>query len=595
MSRNLRKRSRESVLFQMAPQQKRSIIPNNVHLFNKRLTDVDLIQTSVFKTANGFTTFRIWPTIDPENPNTLMESGLQTIGSTKVLNGLSMSSEVFSAQTGLRVPKDDRKKYRKGIKLGQTNFIYAKTQGGYLEGIPYKNTPFVVLSDAVFHAKNEKTQKTGSGIRWNPEWNTLNVYDEKNNYTPLPRRQPFYYAIVSLYENGKVFDLERKLDSEYDPNLDRYVEVETARHGIPYGEGDNDPLVVLRLPGNLVKDMMLLLECGQKEAQKYKRRQQAAKQDNSIDSPQKPEVTFPYGDPIGVYDKVKKQVNGGLFFHQFNSGITEFDGISIQDSKGYSIGLSNELEGPNGTLTPSLNSSMVKRILAKNLYFTAEEGYEDADDYLLRVAGIEEQCELLVHAFYPVKDIFKYAWANHPEYLQYECVRSVMTNKSNFIPQSNSSEDSDNYSDEPEEVDTEPLKSRTSFEVEDEVDTDDLLAEVEQEEMEEPVTQVKKKVGKSMLAAPKKSKKSEDLNEDFSHLGNELDETKSDDFDDESDDFEDEDDDFDDDDDYNDEDFEDDDDDDFDDDDDDEMEAKLNKSLAKAKAVDQQPRKRFRK
>lgn len=590
MSRNLRKRSRESALFQMAPQQKRSTIPNNVHLFNKRLTDVSLVQTNVFKTANGFTTFRIWPTIDPENPNTLMESGLQTIGSTKVLNGLSLSSEVYSAQAGLRVPKEERQKYRKGIRLGQTNFIYSKTQGGYVEGIPYSDTPFVVLGNAVYHAKNDNNQKTGSGIRWNPEWNTLNEYNENTSYIPLPRRQPFYYAIVSLYENGKTFNLERKLDSEYDPNLDRYVEIETARHGIPYGEGDNDPLVVLRLPANLIKDMMLLLECGQKEAQKYKRRQQAAKKDKSIDPPQKPEVTFPYGDPIGVYDKVKKQVNGGLFFHQFNDAITEFDGISTGDSKGYSIGLSDEIEGPNGTLTPSLNSSMVKRILAKNLFFTAEEGYEDADDYLLRVAGIEEQCELLVHAFYPVKDIFKYAWANHPEYLQYECVRSVMTNKSNFIPQSNSSEDSDIYSDDTEEEDTKPLQSRTKFEVEDEVDTDTLLDEVSQEEDFEVVKPVEEKVGKSMIAAPKKAKKLKAEKQLISSQIDDLDETKSEDFDDEElEDFDDEelddtdDDDYEDDDDYDDE------------DDDDEMEAKLNKSLAKAKAVDQQPRKRFRK
>lgn len=593
MNRNLRKRSRESALFQMAPQQKRSIIPGNVHLFNKRLTDVALIQNSVFKTANGFTTFRIWPTLDPENPNTLMQSGLQTIGSTKVLNGLSLSSEVYSAQTGLKVPKEERQKYRKGIKLGQTNFIYAKTQGGYVEGVPYSDTPFVVLGNAIYHAKNDN-QKTGSGIRWNPEWNTLNEYDKETNYAPLPRRQPFYYAIVSLYENGKTFNLERKLDNEYDPNLDRYVEIETARHGIPYGEGDNDPLVVLRLPQNLIKDMILLLECGQKEAQKYKRRQEAAKTDRSIDPPQKPKATFPYGDPIGVYDKVKNQVNGGLFFHQYNRKITEFDGISTGDSKGYSIGLSDEIEGPNRTLTPSLNSSMVDRILAKNLFFTCEEGYEDADDYLLRVAGIEEQCELLVHAFYPVKDFIKYGWSNHPEYLQYECVRSVMTNKSNFIPQSNSSEDSDIYSDETEEEDTEPLKSRTSFEVEDEVDTDALLDEVEQEEEVEPVVPKKKKVGKSMLSAPKKAKKDSLLEKPDYQVLEEPAATMSDDFDDESDDFDDDDDFEDDDDDFEDDDDDgEDDDDDFDDDDSD-MESKLNKSLAKAKAVDQQPRKRFR-
>lgn len=589
MSRNIRKRSADSVINQVAPQQVKSLIKSNCHIFNKRLTNVDLLQSKTFSTPDGFTMFRIWPSLNPENPSELIESGLFTYGGNKKkLRGLSLSNEILSTITGLRVNQDERKTYRKGIRLGPTNFIYAKDRASYLENVPYSETPFVLLTNQVYHGKKE--DNTGSGIRWNKQWDFLNVYNEKEGYAPIPRKQASHFAIVSLYENCKAFNLERMLVNEYDQDLERYVETEIPRNGVPYGEAEGDPLVVLRLSESLFKDLMLLLEVGQKEAQKYKRRLEAAKKDKSIKPPERPETTFPYGDPVGVFDKVKNRVNGGLFFHQFNGKITEFDGISTQDSQGYCIGLSDEYEGPNATMTPSLNPAMVNRILQNNLFFEAEEGYEDADDYLLRVAGIEEQCELLAHAFYPVKEVLKYAWASHPEYLEYECVRSVMTNKVNYVTQANSSVDPDDYPEEATE-DSKPLKSRTKFEVEDEVDTEALLDEVAQEEEVEPVAPKKKKVGKSMISAPKKAKKDELFADSNFDVLNEPAATMSDDFDDESDDFDDESDDFDDDDD--DDDYEDDDDD-FEDDDDDEMEAKLNKSLAKAKAVEQQPRKRFR-
>ena len=419
MPRNIAPRKNVVTTYYKPENDASSSIPLNTHFFNKNINNITLVKSSVYDKKDLITTFRVWPSLDQDDPTKLVASGLDDLGYKKVLRGLSLSEAVYVASyAGIKVDQEVKSLFPKHVKLGATSFIYCREKEAGVEGIPFWDLPYVTF----FLTCNAacKGKEVGFKLRWDPAWSRLFTYDKKKKIREaIPRLSQEHFAIVSLYENGKDFNLTTLRESKYNKDTKAYEDVFVDRHGIPYGENPDDNLIVLRMSASTGRDLLKLVEYGVGKDK---------------------DKNFPYGDPIGVYDEARQEVTGGLFFNMYDGRHTKFKGPNTAKEEykedeiaGYSVGLSKQVNGPNGPIKPSLNKDQVQNILDKNLFMWAEPGNEQRDDYLLREASIEEQCELMAHAYYPAGKLINFGWSKHPEYLQFDSVQAVINNRRNFV------------------------------------------------------------------------------------------------------------------------------------------------------------------
>lgn len=517
--RSLKPRTRETVenrSLEGDSDVQRSLTPRGDICLNPKLSNVRQDKLRCYK--KGKAVIRVWNMLDPEEPGDSLLNGRLNSLDTAGLNGMSISEPAYCVQYA-GVNKDS------GLLAGSDpqlcSYIIARNKSSSYEGIPFWELPYPKLY--VTAKKARESGKFGHGEYYRPEWNIL----MSGSMPSLASFKQRYFVVASVYENGPDLDLVRERN-EYMKEAKQVVN-EIPRNGIPLGEGPNDPLTVLVLP----------ISAGRKILQMCNVEKQDWEGDEHID----PSVMFKYGDPCGKFNQKKGTVNGGLFFTVYNPDVvdidknTSFKGITNPQVVEYECAVSTKYEGPNGTISASLNAGQVDNIFNKHLFLWKDSDDDPQDSYLLHEPSIEERCVMLSKAFRQVPDLLRFSWMSHPEYLEFDSVKAILNNRTSVDMGANQVE---------EEEDTPPWE-------------------------EKPKKSAKKKTAAEIA---------EEFDDEFEdeEFDDEKDEIEHD------DDFEDDE--FDDDDDFDDED-EDDDFDDFDDEieEDEEVEDKLEESLAKASAI----------
>jgi hypothetical protein len=157
--------------------------------------------------------------------------------------------------------------------------------------------------------------------------------------------------------------------------------------------------------------------------------------EESIDDPSAP---FKYGDPTGVFNPDTRTVDGGVFFTIYNPEVCKEKfkhstrGESSGEEKGfpgYEAAVSTVYAGPDGNMSPGLDTDVVQRILSDHLFFWKDFEGDTPDSYLLHEPSIEERCVMLAKAFHPVPKLLEFAWLSHPEYSDFHEVRGILRNR----------------------------------------------------------------------------------------------------------------------------------------------------------------------
>ena len=252
------------------------------------------------------------------------------------------------------------------------------------------------------------------------------VYDAKWNglmSAKMPALGAFtqkYFVIASVYENGDSLDLTREHISYKQQGKD--VSKDIPRNGIPLGEGEKDPLVVIPMSVSAGRNLLKLC-C-------------IEKQEWTGDEQANPSLPFKYGDPTGIFDAKTGTVKGGLFFTIYNPTKEVVDkhstfagGATSKMAVEYEAAVSTKYSGPNGVMTPDLSSAQVDHILSKNVFLWKENAGDPADSYLLHEPTIEERCVLIARAFRQVPKLLEFGWMSHPEYLNFDAVAGILNNR----------------------------------------------------------------------------------------------------------------------------------------------------------------------
>ena len=83
-----------------------------------------------------------------------------------------------------------------------------------------------------------------------------------------------------------------------------------------------------------------------------------------------------------------------------------------------------------------MSADEAQKIFDKNLYPWAQEG-DEADSTLLHEATVEEEAVLVAKGFADVPKLVEFAWTSHPEYLEFDEVRSVLRKRTSVsMPES---------------------------------------------------------------------------------------------------------------------------------------------------------------
>lgn len=416
-----------------APERK---IRSNIHFINPNLKNVDLIKSEAYEKPGQKTVFRFWPERVEDDPTQLHQKGVHESAGERYIRGVAISEPVMVADyVGIMPDKSMREKFPRNVKLGQTSFIYAKNMATPVYGVQPRDTPYNVLFWACKNAKDGKKLQSG-GIRWEAAWNRLYTTNKHAKmYAGLPSRtQTLQFAVVSLYENGQSFNLTQQKQTKWNSETKENEVTLIDRHGIPYGMGPDDPLVVLQMTASTGLSCLDLAKYGDSYFGKA--------QPQPGEKVEKPTATFPYGDLLGTYNAENQVLRGGLFFQLYDNRVTTVDVPNTSaanlnmDIVRYSVGVSKKILSPLGEIKATIDPAGLQRILEKQVYFwpaSEKPEHRNLDDYLLHIPTIEEQCELLAHAFYPAGNLIQFAWAQYPEYLKFDSVQALTNNRKQFI------------------------------------------------------------------------------------------------------------------------------------------------------------------
>ena len=556
--RSLKPRSRESVNRQLDGDKDsgRLLVPRGDYSINPNLVNVRMDKLGCYR--KGKTVFRIWNMLDPEDPTgNLLNGRLSSLG-TAGLGGMSISEPAICCQY---VGMTQNHGLDKGTTANPCSYIIARSKSCSYEGVPFWELPYPKLYLTAKRALD--TGKFGDGRAWDPAWNSLLM-------AKMPALSSFkqrYFVVCSLYENGPNLDLNRELVEYTKGNQE--VSNEFPRDGVPLGEREDDPLIVL----------MLTVSAGKKLLHMCNIEKQDYDGDESLD----PSIMFEYGDPCGKYNAKTGTVDGGVFFTVYNPQVVNIDSATSHDSSNtaksmggfveYECSVSRKYKGPSGTLSPSLNADQVEQIFNKNLFLWKDSEEDPANSYLLHEPSIEERCVYLAKAFKPVPKLLEFCWMSRPEYLEFDEVQSLLRNRVvvNKPLALNDEDDEDEIEEATAKV-TVKSKAKAKTKATSKASkktTNDLLSELEDEDEFEDEDED----SEDFDSFDDEDEDEDEADELESEVEEEL-EKLSDDDEDEDDEYEDED-----------EDDEDDDDEDDDDEDDDEIQSQLEESLSKAKAV----------
>lgn len=410
--RTLVPRTRESLTRQMdsAREDRGSRgIPAGNFCINPNLTNVRLETLRSY--TGGKTVLRVWPMLDPEDPGNKLLNGRLSAVDMAGLGGMSISEPAFCAQyIGI---KRDTPHFGGNGDFTTCSYIIARNKLSTCEGVTFWNEPYIKLFMTVKKAFEGK--EFGYGGVYDHRWNGL-----INAKMPaLGSFKQVYFAIASVYENGSVLDLTREHIVYKQQGQD--VTKDTPRNGVPLGEGEKDPLIVVPLSVSAGRHLLEMC-CVEKP-------------DWTGDEQANPSIVFKYGDPTGIFDAKTGTVKGGLFFTIYNptketvEKHSSFTGAVSKMAVEYEVAVSSKYAGPKVVHTPDLSSTQVDNILSKNVFLWKENAGDPADSYLLHEPTIEERCVLIARAFRQVPKLLEFGWMSHPEYLNYDAVASILNNR----------------------------------------------------------------------------------------------------------------------------------------------------------------------
>lgn len=374
------------------------------------------IDTARFMTPSSYrkgkTVLRIWNMVDPEQPDKALLNGRLSAFDTAGLGGMAISEPVPCTKFAGLGPNHQ---LSGGLQNPMCSYIIARSKNSSVEGIPFWELPYPKLRQTAKKAFD--STKFASGHAWDVEWNPI----INSKMPPLGTFKNCYFVVASVYENGSDLDLTREL-IEYTKSNGQEVSQEIPRNGVPFGEGEEDPLCVMQLP--ISAGRKILRMCN------------VEKQDYSGNEESDPSLPFYYGDPCGKFNVKKGTVDGGIFFTIYNPDVcpdlkknTSWSGQPSSGITEYECHVSKTYQGPNGLVKADLNKDQVDNIFNKSLYFWKEDADDPKDSYLLHEPSIEERCEKLALAFQAVPKLLEFCWMSRPEYLNYDSVQAVLNNR----------------------------------------------------------------------------------------------------------------------------------------------------------------------
>lgn len=429
VKRNIKKRSRASVINrELEPTEKKlggAYVPAAVKYFNPKLKDkVRFVTPKVFQ-AGGVCTFRVWNMLDPDSPSDALLDGRLNQYDSAGLVGMSISEPVFCADyigvspdTGIQTPGQEYPVY--------TNYIISKDKYATIEGVPFNSLPYMKIYNSMIQVLKSNNRPAG----WDSSWENLVPTPFRKVSAGIKNPSKKYFAIVSLYENGGVFDLDKETFKLYKDGAESIETVD--RNGVPLGEGSDDPLVVMCLPHTAGVGILNL--CNETNPE-------------IMEGGEDPSKMYILKDPCGKFIESEGIVKGGSFFSLFNGDKlpgaqkycdSRFKLHNFVPSKGkemfksYSCGASSKFKFKDEVYSASLDADQVNNILNKNVFIWKEEDQEPDDTYLLHMPSIEERCVLLAEAFKPVAKLLKFCWMSTPEYLNFDSVSAIVNDRKSF-------------------------------------------------------------------------------------------------------------------------------------------------------------------
>lgn len=479
----------------------KSYIPRGNYSFNPKVVSKLRLEKPKVYMKGGFCTFRIWNMVDPENPGSALLNGRLNQYDSAGLGGMAISEPVICADyVGIS-------KNHTGYQADEYNpctYIIARDTSSSYEGVPFWSLPYLRIYNVAAQAIN--TSKYGDTPQgWDAKWNFL--FSGKGQQNKNPAIKSFdkkFFLFCSMYENGESFNLDKET-IVYMKN-GQEERRETERHGIPLGEAENDPLVILSVTATAGRDLLKICNA---EIEEY---------EGGSDDPAAP---FIIGDPCGTFNAKSSTVNGGVFFSLFNASkfgksydviaekargkflthkIAPFELGDNKFGRSYDVGASDSYTYNGEKMSASLDSKQVNNVLDKSLYFWREDESDESDSFLFHEPGIEERCVMLAKAFKPIPKLLKFCWMSNPEYLEFDEVQSILNNRKVFVPSKAVEEDDedeepvvvkkssvkkaskkkaadiiDSFEDEDDEDEVDVTNAADSFDVEDE-DEDEVFS-----------------------------------------------------------------------------------------------------------------------
>jgi len=455
LSRNIKPREKataaERQLRQPQEDGPSTYIPSGDYTINSQLTGVRLERfSSIWMNEGAKAVFRIWNHLDEQDPENNLNRG--RLGShMDELGGMSMYGPVVVAPFMGVGPKD--------VPNGQgqkSTFIITKdaprvrslkwkknVTDVLKEGIPFWELPYPSFYDACKNAFKAGKFASG-GPRWDSEWNSF--MDNSDGKAPIVDMKLRYFIVGHFYELGPDFNTQHQTIRRWDGQKETLSTVD--RNGVPYGLGENDPMIVAWMSGNAGEKVLDL--CKTLKAQW------------EGDDEANPSLPYKYGDPCGVYDKETRCVNGGLIFTMFNPEMYQpenyshstWDGRipSKDDFSSYHVAVSRSHTTADGTqFSGDMDAKATQKIFDKNLYPWAQEG-DEADSTLLHEATVEEEAELIAKGFVDVPKLVEFAFTSHPEYLEFDSVRSILNKRTTVSMPDDAFEDAEEEIDAFEDV-----------------------------------------------------------------------------------------------------------------------------------------------
>lgn len=437
LSRNIKPRAEASIVSRELKKAQEdgpsTSIPSGDYTINPEVSGVRLERfSSIWSNENAKAVFRIWNHLDEKDPENNLYRGRRGSNMDE-LGGMSIYGPVVVAPFVGIGPKDATFPNGQGQK---STFIitkdaprvrslkWKKKLSGVAdvlkEGIPFWELPYPSFYDACKSAFKAGKFASG-GPRWDSEWNALmDNSDGKANISDMKVR---YFMVGHFYELGPDLNTQYRIIRTWDGQRETQISVE--RHGVPYGLGENDPLVVAWMTGPAAEKVLELCR--------------TLKEEWEGDDEANPALPYKYGDPCGVYDEETRCVNGGLIFTMFNPAMYQpedsrhstWDGrIPAKDEiSSYQVAVSRGHTTADGTkFSGDMDADATQKIFDKNLY-PWREAEDEAGSTLLHESTVEEECVRIAEGFRDVPKLVEFAFTSHPEYLEYGGVQHILLNR----------------------------------------------------------------------------------------------------------------------------------------------------------------------